>query len=86
MDQSAIGKAYRAAISFRRGEMSMRFHRPLTLAFTVLPSAGIVKTMKSYEQAGKTLIGTTEWAEKEIRLWCQGVKDHGGTAKRGRSD
>ncbi len=46
----------------------MRFHRPLTFALTVLPSADIVKTIKSSEPAVKTLIGTTEGTDQEIRF------------------
>ena len=34
----------------------MRFHRPLTFALTVLPSADIVRTIKSFEPAAKTLL------------------------------
>ena len=46
----------------------MRFHRPLTFALTVLPSADIVSTIKSFEPAAKTLIGTTEGTDQEIRF------------------
>ena len=43
----------------------MRFHRPLTFALTMLPSADIVRTIKSFEPAVKTLIGTTEGTDQE---------------------
>ena len=46
----------------------MRFHRPLTFALTMLPSADIVRTIKSFEPAVKTLIGTTEGTDQEIRF------------------
>ena len=46
----------------------MRFHRPLTFALTVLPSADLVRTIKSFEPAAKTLIGTTEGTDQEIRF------------------
>ena len=46
----------------------MRFHRPLTFALTVLPSADLVRTIKSFEPAAKTLIGATEGTDQEIRF------------------
>jgi len=59
----------------------MRFHRPLTFALTVLPSADIVKTIKSSEPAAKTLIGTTEGTDQEIRFSVPDVATTRGTAR-----
>ena len=71
-----------AAISkMMKSQMSMRFHRPLTFALTMLPSADIVRTIKSFEPAAKTLIGTTEGTDQEIRFSVPDVATTRGTAR-----
>jgi hypothetical protein len=71
----------------RRGELSMRLSRPLALALALIvsprsaPAQDIAGTVRSYDQAGRTLTLKPDGSKKEIRLLVpQGVSVRGNHA------
>ena len=73
----------------RRGELSMRLSRPLALALALIvsprsaPAQDIAGTVRSYDQAGRTLTLKPDGSKKEIRLLVpQGVSVRGNHAVR----